>query len=231
METMDYGGAYIMSKKKFSSGINGRGYYIALVLCAVAIGITGFLYYRNADDTNATLKNPSATAGEVGATYQDDVQAVATQPGGENGATQPSGKPAQKPADTKPPVAGKTVAEFSMDALSYNQTTRDWRVHDGVDMVAEAGTKVCAAAAGEVYTVYEDETMGMTVVIRHEGGYTTRYASLAQEVSVKPGDRVTAGQEIGCVGNTALLESEMGDHVHFSVSCDGVVVNPADFLA
>ena len=221
-----------MSKKKFSSGVNGRGYYIALVLCAVAIGITGFLYYRNADDTNTTLKNPPVTAGEAGATYQDDVQAVATQPGGEEGATQPSaGKSAQKPENTKPPVEGKTVAEFSMDALSYNQTTRDWRVHDGVDIGAEAGTKVCAAADGEVYTVYEDETMGMTVVIRHESGYTTRYASLAQEVSVKPGDTVAAGQEIGCVGNTALLESEIGEHVHFSVSCDGIAVNPADFLA
>ena len=222
-----------MSKKKFSSGINGKGYYIALVLCAVAIGITGFLYYRNADDANATLKNPPASAGEVGATNRDDVQAVATQPNGGDGATTPTsgGKPAQKPENTKPPVEGKTVAEFSMDALSYNQTTRDWRVHDGVDIGAEAGTKVCAAADGTVYTVYEDETMGMTVVIRHEGGYTTRYASLAEEVSVKAGDAVTAGQVIGCVGNTALLESEVGDHVHFSVSCDGQVLNPADFLA
>lgn len=223
-----------MSKKKFSGSISGKGYYIALVLCAVAIGITGFLYYRNAGDTNDTLQNPPASAGEVGATYNDDVQAVATQPnGGENTGKEPSsgGQTAQKPAKTKSPVEGKTVAEFSMDALSYNQTTRDWRVHDGVDIGAEAGTKVCAAADGTVYTVYEDETMGMTVVIRHEGGYTTRYASLAEAVSVKAGDKVTAGQVIGCVGSTALLESAIGDHVHFSVSCDGKTVDPADFLA
>ena len=37
-----------MSKKNESFGISGKGYYIALVLCAVAIAITGFLYYRNA---------------------------------------------------------------------------------------------------------------------------------------------------------------------------------------
>ena len=219
-----------MSKKKFSSGINGKGYYIALVLCAVAIGITGFLYYRNADDAGASLKNPPASAGEVGATYNDDVQAVATQPGDGNGATAPSAG-AQKPENTKPPVEGKTVAEFSMDALSYNQTTRDWRVHDGVDMVAEAGTKVCAAAAGTVYTVYEDETMGMTVVIKHDGGYTTKYASLGDEISVKAGDNVTAGQKIGTVGATALLETAIGDHLHFSVSCNGTVVDPMDFLS
>ena len=117
-----------------------------------------------------------------------------------------------------------------MDALSYNQTTRDWRVHDGVDIAAEAGTAVCAAADGTVYTVYEDDTMGTTVVIRHEEGYTTKYASLAQEVSVAAGDTVTMGQAIGTVGQTALLESAIGDHLHFSVTCNGENLDPAEFL-
>ena len=225
-----------MSKKKFSGNINGKGYYIALVLCAVAIGISGYLYYRNADDTEQQLQNPAASTDQVGATQNNDVQAVATQPGGSGDAsTDPTGSTgtqnAQKPAKVTSPVDGKTVAEYSMDALSYNQTTRDWRVHDGVDIAAEAGTDVCAAADGTVYTVYEDETMGMTVVIRHDGGYTTKYASLAEEVSVAPGDTVTAGQVIGCVGSSALLESAIGDHVHFSVSCDGLIVDPVDFLA
>jgi murein DD-endopeptidase MepM/ murein hydrolase activator NlpD len=99
-----------------------------------------------------------------------------------------------------------------------------------VDIAAEAGTGVSASADGTVYTVYEDETMGMTVVIRHEGGYTTKYASLAEEVSAAPGDTVTLGQAIGCVGNSALLESALGDHLHFAVTCNGESVDPAVFL-
>ena len=71
----------------------------------------------------------------------------------------------------------------------------------------------------------------MTVVIRHDGGYTTTYASLAEDVAVVPGEKVTAGQTIGYVGDTALLESAVGDHVHFSVSCNGVTVDPAEFLS
>ena len=47
---------------------------------------------------------------------------------------------------------------------------------------------------------------------------------------IKPGDTVTAGQTIGAVGNTALMESAIGDHLHFAVTCDGKAVNPADFL-
>jgi murein DD-endopeptidase MepM/ murein hydrolase activator NlpD len=45
------------------------------------------------------------------------------------------------------------------------------------------------------------------------------------------GDQVTAGQVIGTVGDTALLESGIGEHVHFSVSCNGTPVDPKDFLS
>ena len=117
-----------------------------------------------------------------------------------------------------------------MDCLSYNPTTRDWRVHDGMDIAAEAGTAVCAAADGTVYTTYTDDTMGTTVVIRHDGGYVTVYSSLDSALSVAAGDTVTLGQTIGTVGNTALLESAIGDHLHFSVSCNDKSVDPAQFL-
>ncbi len=218
-----------MSNKKSSSGISAKGYYIALVLCAVAIGIAGFLYYRNTEPQDASLKDPQPTA-QVDVTQNNDVQAVASQPQ-EQLSQQPTVDLSKKPSVVKQPLAGQTISEYSMDELTYNQTTRDWRVHDGMDIAAEAGTQVCAAADGTVYTVYEDETMGMTVVIRHDGDYTTKYASLAQDVSVKAGDTVKAGQVIGTVGTTALLESGIGDHVHFSVSCDGTLVDPADFLS
>ena len=219
-----------MSKKKFSGSVSGKGYYIALVLCAVAIGISGFLYYRNTEKPNASLSSD----GTVSATVSENDQAVI--------ATNPDGSAVTKPGTTEPlptkgarqtvyPVEGQTVAVYAMDALSYNQTTRDWRVHNGIDIAAEAGSAVRAAADGEVYTVYKDETMGTTVVIRHDGGYTTKYASLAETVLVEPGDAVTVGQAIGAVGNTALMESAIGDHVHFSVSCDGELIDPADFLS
>ena len=127
-------------------------------------------------------------------------------------------------------MAGQTVAEFAADCLGYNETTRDWRTHAGVDIAAEEGAQVCAAAAGQVYSVYDDEELGMTVVIIHDGGYTTQYASLDAEVSVAPGDAVALGQPIGTVGNTALLESALEPHVHFSVTCNGDPMDPQEFL-
>ncbi len=215
-----------MQNKKFSELMNGKGYYIALILCAVAIGISGYLYYQNVTDA----ADPS------------DVPAINTDPN--PGATLPGGlDPSQRPTTPTPtdpkkkltatasPLTGEKVADYAMDCLTYNPTTRDWRTHDGIDVAAEAGTAVCAAAEGTVYTVYDDDTMGKTVVIRHEDGYATRYACLADEVCVKPGDRVKMGDTIGKVGDTALLETAIGHHLHFSVTRDEKSVDPADFFA
>ena len=224
-----------MSDRKHSGrSFGGKGYYIALILCAAATGISGYLYYHNAKDN--TAMNPDQTTPVLGEadTQGGDVAALATQPGNTD-STQPSFQTDTKPPEKKilktaSPLEGQTVAVYAMDELSYNATTRDWRVHNGVDIAAEAGTPVCAAADGVVYTVYQDETMGMTVVIRHDGDYTTKYASLAEEVSVSPGDEVILGQAIGCVGSSALLESALGDHVQFSVTCGDEAMDPAEFL-
>ena len=48
-----------MSNNKHSGrGIYGKGYYIALILCAAAIGITGILYYRNAQEAQPVIQEP-----------------------------------------------------------------------------------------------------------------------------------------------------------------------------
>ena len=214
------------SKKNIWRSIAGKGYYIALILCAVAIGISGYLYYRNASNS------PDDPAVNVGSQDDPNVQAMASQPTGpSSGGQKPSGNGVKPSIKTGQPVSGETVASYAMDCLSYNPTTRDWRVHNGVDIAAEEGTAVCAAADGVVYTTYEDEAMGTTVVIRHEGGYVTMYSSLNADVKVSAGDAVKLGQTIGYVGSSALLESAIGDHVHFCVTLNDASIDPAEFLA
>lgn len=212
-----------MRKRNFWNSIRNKGYYIALVLCAVAIGVSAFLYYRTQEDSP-----------DLPASVQDPNSSLSTTPTDSTpGGTEPADptNPPEKPNKITTPVSGETVMHYAMDCLSYNPTTRDWRVHNGIDIAAAEGTAVCAAADGTVYTVFDDETMGMTVVLRHANGYTTRYASLADEVTVTPGQLVQAGDQIGCVGQTAMLETAIGEHVHFSVSCNGSYVDPTEFLA
>ena len=216
-----------MSKKKFTGKLNGKGYYIALILCAAAIGISGYLYYRNANNDPSNLQKDPGN--------DDGVHVVATDPTDTQSPDPTDGKPADpavptKPSKTTKPVGGEQVLDYAMDHLTYNPTTRDWRVHNGIDYSAEAGTPVVAAADGTVYTTYKDETMGMTVVISHAGGYVTMYSSLSEDLEVSAGESVTAGQTIGYAGSSALMEQAVGDHVHFAVLCDGAYVDPEEFF-
>ena len=227
-----------MSNNK-KGGIYGKGYYIALILCATAIGISGYMYYRNANNTETQLQEVVSEDIAV-AEPQEDLAVVVIQP---QQAQEQEDEPAAvtEPAlqQTQPkttlktgtPVAGQTVSAYAMDCLSYNETTRDWRVHNGVDIAAEEGAEVCAAADGVVYTTYKDDHLGMTVVIRHDGGYTTQYSSLAEDLQVSAGDSVKLGQAIGCVGSTALVETAIGPHVHFSVTYRDEQMDPAEFLS
>ena len=217
--------------KNFGRGIYGKGYYIALILCAAAISVAGFLYYRNADQVQPVLQDPQQQMTLPADAEGEDLPVVATQPQQPQGTEKPTEPVKKKIFKAASPLAGEQVMGYAMDCLSYNETTRDWRVHNGVDLAAEAGTEVMAAADGVVYTTYTDDMMGTTVVIRHDGGYTTRYASLAEELKVNPGDQVVLGQAIGCVGETALVETAVGPHVHFSVLCNDEVMDPAEFLA
>ena len=223
--------------KRTGFGFGGKGFYITLLLCAAAIGITGYLYYGESSRAQeVVLQETLEETVPAGLLVTEDVPVLATQPRTEQ--TQPTTVPADTTAPTeKPvlktmsPVAGASIFGYSMEALSYNQTTRDWRVHNGVDLAAQEGAPVSAAADGEVYTTYEDDSLGYTVVIRHADGYTTRYSSLSGDIPVKAGDKVTMGQTIGYCADSAITESALGSHVHFSVTCFDEPMDPAEFLA
>lgn len=208
------------NKKFFLDKFAGKGYYIALILCAVAIGISGYLYYSNANGDGSNLEDPNPTVDVMNPNATGTNLPQQTQPT----------TPVKKPFKTGKPVNGDVVMDYSMDCLCYNPTTRDWRTHDGMDYAAAAGTVVCAAAEGTVYTIFTDDAMGTTIVIRHDDGYVTTYSSLASDVRVSVGETVQLGQAIGYVGCSALLETALGDHLHFAVTCNGVSMDPEDFF-
>ena len=204
----------------------GRGYYIALALCLAAVGTIGYFALRERPVT-VKQQEPAPTL---------DIQPAPTQPVVKPAPVvipEPEPQPEiNEPAELLPqvvsPLDGTTVTVFSMTELLYDETMADWRTHDGIDVQADEGAAVKTAAGGTVQSVTDDELMGTTVVIDHEGGYSTRYSSLQKDVPVTAGQQVVAGEVIGRVGTTSAAESQMGPHLHFSVSRDGAVIDPRD---
>lgn len=215
-----------------SGGRSGKGYYIALVLCAAAIGITSYVTRPSKDKQPDTPPLLQAESAETASSQQTQaLEALATEAPEESPV--PSSAPQQTQPEklrTAPPLSGSVTTLYAMDSLSYNETTRDWRVHNGVDYPGELGDPVSAAADGTVISVREDDSLGTTVVLRHTGGYETTYQGLEESVPVQLGDKVVLGQTIGSVGATALTESAIGPHVHFSVAYQDMPMDPADFL-
>lgn len=215
-----------------SGGRSGKGYYIALVLCAAAIGITSYVTRPSKDKQPDTPPLLQAESAETASSQETQaLEALATEAPEESPV--PSSAPQQTQPEklrTAPPLSGSVTTLYAMDSLSYNETTRDWRVHNGVDYPGELGDPVSAAADGTVISVREDDSLGTTVVLRHTGGYETTYQGLEESVPVQLGDKVVLGQTIGSVGATALTESAIGPHVHFSVAYQDMPMDPADFL-
>lgn len=215
-----------------SGGRSGKGYYIALVLCAAAIGITSYVTRPSKDKQPDTPPLLQAESAETASSQETQaLEALATEAPEESPVL--SSAPQQTQPEklrTAPPLSGSVTTLYAMDSLSYNETTRDWRVHNGVDYPGELGDPVSAAADGTVISVREDDSLGTTVVLRHTGGYETTYQNLEESVPVQLGDKVVLGQTIGSVGATALTESAIGPHVHFSVAYQDMPMDPADFL-
>lgn len=205
---------------------NAKGYYILLAALVLVAGISGYIFLSDAEQTE-DMPRPALS-----------VPVETTEPalpeGKEPAKTDPEGEKTVPtlgmPERTVMPVSGDVLQNFAMDSLSYNTTTKDWRVHGGVDLAAELGQDVCAARSGTVMAVYEDDYYGMTVVLQHEDGYTTSYCGLAAELPVAAGEDVTAGQVLGQVGGTALIETAMEPHLHFEVCKNGEPIDPASFL-
>lgn len=128
------------------------------------------------------------------------------------------------------PLVGEEVAAFSVDELKYNETLGDWRTHDGVDIAAEVGTQVLAACSGTVTQVIDDDLMGTSVTIAHDGGYETVYSNLQSVPTVSEGQEVSAGEVIGSVGCTSIAEFAVPAHLHFAVTQNGVPCDPQEFL-
>jgi murein DD-endopeptidase MepM/ murein hydrolase activator NlpD len=126
------------------------------------------------------------------------------------------------------PVEGEVIKNYSMDALVYSDTMKDYRVHSGIDIASTVGAEVIAFTDGVVSAVTEDYFNGTTVVITHEQGVVSYYMNLDPTVAegIEVGAEVLAGQPVGYVGTTARAEALDPAHLHFELRVNGSHIDP-----
>jgi murein DD-endopeptidase MepM/ murein hydrolase activator NlpD len=115
------------------------------------------------------------------------------------------------------PVEGPITSTFGRRRSSW---------HRGIDIKADRGAVVFAAASGTVVTSDVEPRYGRVVKIEHEDGFVTVYAH-NQENLVEPGMKVAAGDPVAIIGRTGRATSE---HLHFEIRRNGEVYNPLYLL-
>ena len=232
-----------------------KAYYaiVGTVLTAcVATGVYAWTNYKHAAEKYAYNKEESRGLGDYTAYDVTDEPAVAyespvalevsSEPDMsvsgnlEADATgKPSGKARSVAAEASfpefiAPVSGKISLEYSMDAPVFCETLQEWRTHSGIDIAAELGEAVKCAANGVVKYVKSDPRYGKTVIIDHDGGVNTVYANLSEDVAVRSGQQMNAGDVIGYVGNSSYFESLDTPHLHLEVMADEQPVDPTGLI-
>lgn len=224
----------------------GQGFYIILLLCVAAIGVSGYVLFSALGNPGESTAAGNPTQVTIPATSSPSPSAASTQ----HPVSTPSASPSPAPTATEQPspepeptvatavsataftwpLKGELLGEFSLEVLAYDPTMGDWRVHSGIDIAASAGAEVNAIAEGTVSQIYQDDLMGTTVVIDHGGELTSTYCNLASQPPVSVGDRVERGTVIGSVGDTAIAESALASHLHLEMAQNGLSVDPLSYL-
>ncbi|MBF0143846.1 MAG: M23 family metallopeptidase [Magnetococcales bacterium] len=119
------------------------------------------------------------------------------------------------------PVPGRISGVFGSRRILNGKPRNP---HNGLDLAAGKGTPVTAIAPGVVAMTGKDFFFtGNTLVLHHGDGVVSLYAHL-DTMTVKEGERVTKGQEIGRVGMTGRAT---GPHLHFGTLVRGARVDPS----
>jgi len=122
-----------------------------------------------------------------------------------------------------PPVNAEISDVFGVERV-FNGSVQS--THQGLDFRVPSGTSVAAVNSGRVILARALFFEGNCVVIDHGQGLLTLYLHLSK-FSVKEGDDVDKGQEIGLSGGTGRAT---GPHLHLAVRWQGVYLNPQVLL-
>lgn len=207
--------------------------YCVLALCMVTVVATSlFGMFFNYGSFEVSLPDVSFPSFDVDTSFELPVVNTPS-----NVPDEESGDESEAPVVTEtvyvnPISGGKIVREYSMDALIHSPTMNDYRTHSGIDIASELASPVLAYTDGVVKSIKTDAFMGVCLEIEHSYGLCSYYMNLDTQLpeGIAVGSEVKAGDVIGAVGATAIVEIVDSPHLHFELRVDGKLIDPTNEL-
>ncbi len=214
------------------------GFYVALSVCLVAVGLAAWSTFDSVDKYTKTVidstyestiapvnKNKTGVTEKIVVQETDPSEEIV-----ENITTEETVQKIEptEQAETEdtlqtmlkvtknlqyPTSSGKVLLGFSEEPIK-NETMNDFRAHKATDFSGDKGDEVVSMCDGVVTNVLGDEMFGTVVTVENEE-MTIRYCGL-ENVEVKKGDEIHTGNALGTIGNVPF-EEESGPHIHIEV--------------
>ena len=130
----------------------------------------------------------------------------------------------------RPFVGASITKEFADTSLLYDKTTKLWCTHQGIDLACEEGTAVKAVYDGTISKIESSMMNGTVVYLKINENLTVVYKGLSSDVSIKEGDSVKKGSQIGKV-TSFLAEKADGIHLHLELLEKEKLVDPTKYFS
>lgn len=127
------------------------------------------------------------------------------------------------------PVSSERVTKEYSEQAVYSETMGDYRPHTGTDFQANTGEAVFAVCDGIVDDISKDDMNGNILKITN-GNYSVYYFGLGEDMAVKEGDLVSAGQVVAQVDEIPC-EAEDEPHLHMEVRVGGNSIDPMTVIS
>ena len=190
---------------------------------AVATQIPG----KDAANTDGSESTPSYQTAAQDALDQAGAHNL-SQSGGDNSAMTPGEPTAQADGGTgKDGIERPTNSDVVTSPFGPRNVPGGSKNHKGIDLRARTGDPIKAIDKGKVLSAGGGWN---TVMVQHDDGLVSQYMHLSK-MNVKPGQQVTAGQELGKAGGKGPKgPTQYAPHLHFGVKQNGQWLDPEKFL-
>lgn len=227
-----------ITREKVTDFLSGKGFYLVLAACLIAVGVTGFIAYfeyttkrepvleiSSQNDINSFVSSNDEVSSEILAGTDASEPYSST----EETSSEEETTPNVIAHSFSSPVEGEVIKGFSSDEFQLSATYNDMRIHEALDISCGEESLISSAGNGIVTAITNDSELGICVEIDHGNGVIAYYCGLNEDLYVSEGVAVEEGTAIGIVGE---IPGECADpiHLHLEFYKNGKPCDPADFI-